>query len=221
MERVPGIIRTSAYAVGVVVLAAGTLSSGARCLRLRATLERLQAGGGARITESEILDQRMYATEAWETEERGLTPQFTLMVVTGPDCQTCGHALTAWRKALSDDTTAVRFRLATIEASGDERRLIEQLRAEGRDATLLTIRDASRFSALTGVKLLPMAVVLDAERRVVLAASGAPSEAALRAFSRVTQAALEHWPPVFEHNAGTTSIGRSFSIAIDSEGRSR
>jgi hypothetical protein len=190
-----------------VAVCAGIGAVSVRSAGLYATLSRLATTRRAVVLQSEVLAPDLYVSETRdEPGPRIRKPWTLLIVVSGQRCRLCAAALLAWENAL-DRGANVRIRVAAADPGGPERQAVERLGTMGADAALWTIRDRSRFRTRTGVKLVPMALLLDSNATVHLAVSGMPSDHTCQAFKRMIQRqAREGAPGLFEHNTGTDPI---------------
>ena len=192
--------------VATAVVCAASFSVIVRSADLYATLARLPATPTAAVADSQILARNLYDSDDFGNRDSETANHWTLLVVTGRDCRACAAAIAAWEQVI-DARHSVRIRVAAAEPQELERQAVDRIRSKGADAALWPISDLSHFRIRTGVKLVPMTMLIDPNAAVRIAVSGVPSDPIRHALRRmVTGHELDGAPALFEHNTGTDWI---------------
>jgi hypothetical protein len=205
--RISVIIRLS-VALAAVVTTAATVWLLREDLRLSATLAGLKTVRGAKVSDSIIA--RMLDEPATDPNPRRTgAVTWTLVVITGNPCRSCGRALERWESMLAHTPPqSVRVRIVFLGESLEQVDVLARLRASGFDADSLSIDDTAAFRVVTGVRYIPMSLILAPDRSVTVAVSGTPSDTALRhsrEILRDVRGGVTH-QSLFEHNPDTTRI---------------
>lgn len=141
----------------------------------------------ARITtpssnsDSNLLDGAWYSPMPVASLANGAS-RFTLALVVKSACDACVAAARRWVGLLDGQLRGSDVRLAIVSVGSFDLTSLDRLT---RPPIILHVIDPDEFSVRTGVRTVPLALLLESGRVVRAAAGGVPSDRALEAFADV------------------------------------
>lgn len=165
----------------IVFVGVATWRVGGRILVERASIAASDVGLTAFETRSMDLQAVVDSSDLVEETITPGTSQRTLFVVTSDrllDIQQVAGEWTSLLKAFSGGGARSDLEIATVDGVAGVEGLLAEARSEGITHRVYRIRDARSFSAGTGILIVPFTVVLDSNRRLRKAVTGAVSREA-------------------------------------------
>lgn len=177
------VVLVGSIAFGVVSLYAGRLLAHNR--QISEDIQALQQVGPPEALDSEIGDLSWYTAPDAATASSPAPTLPRLVFVTTRECDTCGEARRAWLQALEaqDARGKIELWLVGETASEDSAWARHEFELRGISTRALELRNAEEFAFGTGIRAVPMAVLLHGQR-IACAVSGIPTRSATEECTR-------------------------------------
>ncbi len=192
-------------AVGVVSLYAGRLLAHNR--QINRDIQALKQVRPPEALDSEIGDLSWYTAPDAATASIPAPTLPRLVFVTTRKCDTCGEARLAWVQALEGEDVQGKIELWLVEdtASEDSAWAQHEFQLRGISTRALELRNVEEFAFRTGIRAVPMAVLLQG-RRIACVVSGIPTQSATEECTRRLTAGSAPLSMFIENNSSVVAL---------------